>query len=148
MSNAPIKTLFLKGNLKDGIKIKLYPFSEFQQGRWNFSISQLIFNLKNEVNINGKVQSVKEICGLLCNFIKGTQYSVKNEIETIYQNLYMFILQGLKSEKKLINFEKKWSLINNLSEELKIYVTNLADSAIFEEIESDFYVLVLLQRIE
>jgi hypothetical protein len=148
MSSAPIKSFVLKGNINDGIKIKLYPFSEFQQGRWNISISQLIFHLTNEVKIEEKVISVKEICGLSCNFIKATQYSKNNEIETIFQNLNIFILQGLKNEKKIVNFEKKWSLINNLSEELKLNVTNLAETDIFKMIKADFYVMVLLQRIE
>jgi predicted transposase YbfD/YdcC len=147
MSDAPIKTLYLKGTLTEGIKIKLYPFSEFQQGRWNICISQMIFHLTNEVRIKEKIIPIKDICAVSCNFIKVTQYSEANELQTVFQNLNIFLLQGTKNDKKLINFEKKWSLINNSSEELKLYVTNLANSDTFQHVEANFYFIVLLQRI-
>jgi len=94
MSDAPINTLTLKGKLNNPISIKLFPFNDFQQGRWNVSISQLIFHIKNEVREKDKVIQIKEICGLSCNFVKTKQYSKTNELETIFQNLHLFILQG------------------------------------------------------
>ena len=148
MSDAPINTLTLKGKLVGGVKIKLYPFCDFQQGRWNICISQLIYHITNEVRINDRVQQIKEICGIKCNFVNSKEYSSNNEVETVFQNLNIFILQGVKNDKKVVNFEKKWTLINNLSEELKIYVTNLANTQIFNLVEADFYFVVLLQRIK
>jgi hypothetical protein len=142
MSEAPITTLTLKGKLKDPISIKLFPFNEFQQGRWNICVSQLIFHVTNDV------RQMKEICGLSCNFVKTKQYSTNNELETIFQNLHLFILQGTKNEKKIVNFEKKWSLINNISEELKIHISNLANSETFDSVEADFYIVILLKRIK
>jgi hypothetical protein len=65
MSNAPIKTLLLKGNLKDNfIAIKLHPLSEFTQGRWNCCVSQMIYYLKQDLLTD-------RICGLSSNLIKG-----------------------------------------------------------------------------
>jgi hypothetical protein len=149
MSDQPINTFTLRGKLNGLCSIKLYPYNEFQQGRWNICVSQLIYHIKNDVKINDKiVLNYKEICGCSCNFVKTKQYSVKtNELETVFQNLNLFLIQGPKNEKRIINFERKWSLINNLSEELKLFVTNLSDSEIFDKIESDIYVIILLQRV-
>ena len=89
-----------------------------------------------------------EICGLSTNFIKSTKFTSNNQIETIYQILNVFLIQGKLNQKKVINFEKTWSLINNFSEELKIYVNSLPRDQIVNEIDCDIYILILLQRIQ
>ena len=142
MSNGPIKTFYLKGNLRNNvISTTLYPISEYSQGRWNFCVSQMIYHIKQD-NIQD------EICGLSTNFIKSTKFTSNNQIETIYQILNVFLIQGKLNQKKVINFEKTWSLINNFSEELKIYVNSLPRDQIVNEIDCDIYILILLQRIQ
>jgi hypothetical protein len=150
MSDSSIKTLTLKGNLKDNyISVRLYPINDFSQGRWNMCVTQLIYHLKNDVEIKNVTQSVKEICGVSSNFVKGTKFNSSNELETIYQNLNLFLLQGLKNDKRQVNFDKTWSLINNFSEEIKLYISDLTEkSQTFSLIDSDFYIIVLLQRIK
>jgi hypothetical protein len=112
-------------------------------------VTQLIYHLKNDVQFKNVAQSVKEICSVSSNFVKGTKFNSSNELETIYQNLNLFILQGLKNDKRQVNFDKTWSLINNFSEEIKLYISDLTEkSQTFSLIDSDFYIIVLLQRIK
>jgi RNA recognition motif-containing protein len=148
MSDSAIKTLLLKGNLQSPCSIKLYPLSEYQQGRWNICIAQLIYDIKNNVEIEGRVIPAKEICSLTTNFVKSIQYSSTNQLTTVFQSLKVFILQGSKNDKRIVNFEKTWSLINNFNEELKVFVNNISDSLIFDELQCDFYIVVHLQRIK
>ena len=150
MSDSSIKTLTLKGNLKNNsISASLYPISDFSQGRWNICISQLIYHLRNEVKIDDVTQSVKEICGVSTNLVKTTKVNSSNQLETVYQNLNLFLVQGQKNEKRQVNFDKTWSLVNNFSEEIKLYISELTEnSQTFSLIECDFYIIVLLQRIK
>jgi hypothetical protein len=139
MSN-PIKIVLLTGNVKsDSLFVKLHPISEYMHGRWNLCISQMIYHLK-------EITQVDQICGISTNFVKGTKYTESNEIETIFQPLNIFILQGKNNQKKTIQFEKTWSLINNFSEDLKIYINSLVDNKKVN-IDCEIYILVLLQRI-
>jgi len=142
MSNAPIKTLLLKGNLKNNfISAKLYPVTEFTQGRWNFCVSQMIYYLKEDL--------VKDkICGISTNLIKGQVFNTSNEIETVFQTLNIFLIQGKKNQKKLINFDKTWSLINNFSEDLNIYVSSIGNDDDISQINCEVFILINLQRIQ
>jgi hypothetical protein len=137
-NSAPIKTLLLSGNLKNNISLKLYPVSDFNQGRWNMCVTQLIYHIKQD--------AVDEICGISTNLIKGTKFTAENEIQTIFQPLNLFLIQGKKNQKKTINFEKIWSLVNNFSEELKIFIRSLPTDNILN-IDCEIYILILMQRI-
>jgi hypothetical protein len=89
-NNAPIRTLLLSGNLKNNdISLKLYPISDFNKGRWNMCVAQIIYHIKDDI--------VDEICGISSNLIKSTTFTAQNEIQTVYQTSNMFLVTGIKN---------------------------------------------------
>jgi hypothetical protein len=150
MSLGDIKTFILKGNkTKQFLSCKFHPLSDFSVGRWNICISQLIYHIKSDIVIDEDIQTIKEVCGVSLNLVKGSQFNAANEVQTVFQNLNIFILQGKKNDKKQVNFDKTWSLINNFSDEIRLYINNLSDdSTIFDLLDCNFYISVLLQRIK
>jgi hypothetical protein len=82
------------------------------------------------------------------SIIKGQVFNASNEIETIFQTLNIFLIKGKKNEKKLINFDKTWSLINNFSEDFNIYVTDLVNNEKLNNIDCEVFFLTHLQRIQ
>jgi hypothetical protein len=144
-----VKTIIVKGTITNPfLSAKLVPANDISKGRWNICVSRLIYHLKNDVFIDDKKVLAQEVCSLSTNLVKGSKFTSQNEVATVFQELNMFILQGKKNDKKMINFDSKWSLINNISDELRLYINNLSDdSSIFEQLHCDFYVEILLQRI-
>jgi hypothetical protein len=80
------------------------------------------------------------------SIIKGQVFNASNEIETIFQTLNIFLIKGKKNEKKLINFDKTWSLINNFSEDFNIYVTDLVNNEKLNNIDCEVFFLTHLQN--
>jgi hypothetical protein len=89
-----------------------------------------------------------KICGISTNLIKGQVFNTSNEIETVFQTLNIFLIQGKKNQKKLINFDKTWSLINNFSEDLNIYVSSINNDDDISQINCEVFILINLQRIQ
>ena len=135
----PIKSVILKGTLKQGLVYRLYPNTEFSDGIWNLTISSLSYSL----NVN----NVNDIFSISCNFIKDHKISHLNEVQNYQQPLGVFHLKSIENDstKKVIYFDKQWCQINALSNELNFILKNETNENF--NYDCDLIIQVLFQRI-
>jgi hypothetical protein len=124
MSNAPINTIFLQGNLlKSKLSIQ-YPISKFQKGIWQLAIDSLSYELISENDFGFD----EYLCGLKCNWITGINYNVNNELITESPFIFQFQIKG----KTCIYNSKSWFEINSLTEFLICEVYNLSSNKLLK----------------
>jgi hypothetical protein len=138
-SEAPIKTCFLKGQLKNNDQEYLY-FNlceknvDISHGVWHLCITNCCFDMKETNGV---------FCGVSCNLIKELKFSDSNEIQSYFPSIACFFLKG----QKIVYLEKTWFTINNQSNQLRLFFTNLDTN---KKIQSDcfIYISLLLQRVK
>ena len=137
----PIKSVLIKGSIKDFIVYKLCPITEFSEGTWQLSIFSLAYTVLPIVN------ELNDFYSVTCNLVKGQKYSNSNEVENYELPLSTFILknQPTKLTRNIVYFEKEWFHINALSNELKISLNN--ESNVNFLYDSEIYLQVLFQRL-
>ena len=89
---APIKSVIVSGNLKNGLKHSLCPRSEFSEGAWNISVSAIA--------VDFKIESYNELCEISCNLVKSQKFNASFEVECYDQTLNIFALKCSETEKK------------------------------------------------
>ena len=94
-TRGPIKSVIISANLQKGLKYRLCPSTEFSEGVWNITISNIgyICNIPN----------YQEICEISCNVVKAQKYNETFEVQTYDQPFGIFVLE---SKKKTVNFGK------------------------------------------
>ena len=91
-SEAPIKTCFLKGQLKNNDQEYLY-FNlceknvDISHGVWHLCITNCCFDMKETNGV---------FCGVSCNLIKELKFSDSNEIQSYFPSIACFFLKGQK----------------------------------------------------
>jgi hypothetical protein len=98
-SNFPIKSVLLKGRLRDSanpVTYRLCPGTEFSEGKWNLSLISLSYNIIE----NPQEQINKEVFSISCNQVKGHKYSNSYEVESYNQPLSTFVLDHKIKELK------------------------------------------------
>jgi hypothetical protein len=140
MSDIPLRTFSLKANIPNSSILKTqFVQSETKSGLWQICIKDIAIIFKADINIISAIQ---------CNLVKDLKF--KNEtggLESYNPTIGVFPLKGKLNEKKLIQFEKCWFLINAPNSELKLYVTDLESEASLDS-NCDLYITVLMQRIK
>ena len=139
MSDAPIKTCFLKGQLKTlNQEFLSYNLCEknvdISHGLWNICILNSCFDMKDTNGV---------FCGVSCNLVKELMYSDTNEIKSFFPTIATFLLKG----QKIVYLDKTWFTINNQSNQLRLYLTNIQNNKTISN-DCTIYLTVLLQRIK
>ena len=136
----PIKSVLIKGSIKDHLVYKLCPITEFSEGVWQLSISSIAYTVQPIVN------ELNDFFSISCNLVKGQKYSSTNEVENYELSLSTFILRNkpTKITRNIIYFEKEWFQINALSNELKITLRN--ENNVNFVYDSEVYIQVCFHR--
>jgi hypothetical protein len=112
----PIKSVLVKGKIKEKIVYQLCPSTEFSNGVWNLSLVSISYSTNTTDN-------VKDIFTISCNVVKNQKFSETNEIENYDQPLNSFLLDS-SLKKNTIYFGTQWFHINAISNELKFSIKN------------------------
>jgi hypothetical protein len=137
------KTLYCKGNLKSGyISVAYSPTLELSRGVHEIRVQTVLFDLTNAPESFGKP------VGIALNFVKAYEFSqTKKKFEYIFSPLNICALEPSTAHKFEKTFEPTWTVVNNLSDELRIFVRNLETN---EPLICDcnVYVTILFRRIQ
>jgi hypothetical protein len=132
-----IKSVLIKGKIKDKLVYDLCPSTEFSEGIWNLCLVSLSYS----TNIN---ENIKDIFSISCNVAKSQKFTATKEIETYNQPLNSFLLDS-SLKKNTIYFNTQWFHINALSNQVKFCIKNETTEEIL--FESTIYLHVIFQRI-
>lgn len=114
MSENPIHCLLLKGyecSLSNCILTYKLPRKDFFQGIWQIAIGNVSYTLKDVLS---------EFVVIKSNFVTDIGYNKNNEIEPFQSQLAFCLFKGNGNEKKILNIDKNWFLINAISDTLII----------------------------
>ena len=136
-----LKSVILKGKIKDKIVYKLVPSTEFSEGVWNLSIVSVSYCIVTPLNR----QHVKDIFSISCNIVKGQKLSASNEIENYNMPLNTFLIDT-NLEKNLTYFAAHWFQINAVSNEVKFSIKNESNEELLFDAHVNLH--VMFQKIE
>jgi hypothetical protein len=138
MSDAPLKTTFLSGNLQrqsDFLNHICDQSTNLSLGLWNICISSIFINTKDQNGV---------FCSISCNLVKDKRINVKTKnLETYNPSISAVFLKG----RKIVYLDKTWFTINNQCTDLKLFFTNI-ETQEHIEMDCELYITVLLQRIK
>jgi hypothetical protein len=145
MSDAPITSFVLKGNLKNNESLQ-YDFvnNECRLGLWKLCILNVGYECLFEKRV---LASVNEFVQINTNLVRGHQ-SKDGVLENYNVPMAHFLLKGSKGEKKMINFDKTWFYINSPGDQLNLYFLNPLTNEKTININIDIFVTVLIQQIK
>ena len=137
MSDIPIKSFVLQGNLTLPYLSYQFANNETQNGLWQITIKDISYSSIAEVNY---------IVRLSTNLVKDLRFR-NNKRETYHPCIATFLLKAKPSEKKKFQFERNWFQINCSDSELRLHFINAETE---KAISSDclIFVTVLLQQIK
>jgi hypothetical protein len=132
MSDAPIKTYVLNGNLNRSSTLSIQicdQSSNIFVGLWNICIASVCIDCKDQ---NGVFSSVS------CNLIKDKQFNsfLNPPIATLF-------LKG----RKIVYLDKTWFTINNQCPDVKLFFSNVQNNDTLN-IDCELHVNILLQRVK
>lgn len=142
MCENPIHSFLLSKQLTKISECKLLlklPRKDFFQGVWQIAISNISYTLHESINKFALIKS---------NFVIDTKFNANNEIEPFEPQLAFCLLKGNINDKKTINFEKTWFVINAISDTLQIKMELINQNDIIMAKKLDIFVTVLLQRLK
>jgi hypothetical protein len=138
MSDAPIKTTFVNGNLLRGQTLSTQICEQSVNiaiGLWNICVSSICLNTKDQNGV---------FCSISCNLVKDKKINViTKNLETYNPAISTVFLKG----KKIVYLDKTWFTINNQCTDLKLFFTNIETNGQIA-IDCDIFVTVLFQRIK
>lgn len=138
MALTPIISLVLKGNLKNKKLTLKYPICQFQKGVWQIAIDSLSYEFQNAT-----IENFPQIfCCLKCNWIRGINYNLNNEL--ISESPFLFQFLTSKPKDCIIN-NKTWFEINSLTEFLTFEFYNLSSNDLVLD-DCSVNLLILIQR--
>jgi hypothetical protein len=134
----PIKSVIIKGSIKEKLVYNLCPSTEFSEGVWNLSLVSASFSapVLNE--------NVKAIFSISCNVVKSQKISSSNEVENYNQPLNT-VLIDTSVNKNITHFNTHWFYINAISNVVKFYFKNETPQG--EQFNAEVYLHVLFQRV-
>jgi hypothetical protein len=137
MSDAPIKTYLLRGNLNRG-RFFVTPIctesTNISIGLWNLCISSICLDTKDSNGV---------FCSILCNLVIDKQLNLESKVETSNPPIATIFLKG----RKIVYIDKTWFTINNQCSDIKLFFVNLQTQQP-PLIDCELYVTVLLQRVK
>jgi hypothetical protein len=148
MSDAPVKTYVLRGNLNKltNEKYLTYNFvnSECRLGLWKICVLNVGFECLVDKKTN---PTINEFVQISSNFV--TDHKVENSIVVNYSPaLADFLMKANKAEKKLIVFDKTWFYVNCPGEQLRLSFSNSLNGSVLDSFNVNIFITVLLQQIK
>jgi hypothetical protein len=138
MSNAPIKSSVLNGNLNTGGSLSSQicdQSSNISIGVWNICLSTICLDCKDP---NGL------FCEVSCNLVKDKRFNPETkQIETYNPSIATVFLKG----RKIVYVEKTWFTVNNQCNDLKLFFTNIETNKQIV-IDCRIFVTLLFQRMK
>jgi hypothetical protein len=132
--NHPIKSVIIKGKIKEKLVYKLCPSTEFSKGVWNLCVVSVSYSA------NG---NLKDIFTISCNVVKSQKFSASNEIDIYDQELTSFVLDS-SLKKHTIYLATHWFHINAISNEIKFCIKNeTTEEVVFD---ASIFIHVIFQR--
>ena len=138
MSDVPIKSVVLNGNLKDNNYLSYnLANSETRHGLWQVAVKDITIAIYSEINVIGQIST---------NLIRDLRIR-HNKTETFNPIISTVLLKGKNGDKKLQQFELVWFQITSSDTEIKIYITNAETNTIINA-DCAFFITLLLQQIK
>jgi hypothetical protein len=148
MSDAPIKSYVLRGNLNDlkNGNCLVYDFvnSECRLGLWKICVLNVGYEILEETRVAGAVNQLVQIS---TNFVRDHRFN-NSTIENYSPSLVDFLLKGTKSEKKLFTFDKTWFYVNCAGDQIKLYFLNSLNGNSLPLMNINIFITILLQKIK
>ena len=94
-----IKSVVLKGEIKNFINYQLCPSTEFSEGVWNLCINSIAYSCTTE--------NVNELCSISANMVKSQKINDEFMVQTYEQPLALFLL-NTKPSKNIRYFGKSF----------------------------------------
>lgn len=135
--SAPIKTLFLKGTLKNGLASFLVNVEPFQKGVWQVSLDSISFDIPELSNLN-----INYLCSLSCNWITSETFNSLNQLITESPCIFQF---NIIRAKDCIFNTKTWFEINALTQFIIFEILDLDSNSPFLH-EGKINILLQIQR--
>ncbi len=138
MSDAPIKTYVLTGNLNRRGTLSTELCQEntnISIGLWNMCISSICIDCKDQ---NGL------FCTISCNLVKDKQL---NPVTKVLQNSNSSIAAVFLKGRKIVYLDKTWFTINHQSSELKLFFSNFQNNELLFA-DCELFVTLLFQRVK
>jgi hypothetical protein len=148
MSDAPIKTYVLRGNLNNltSNQYLTYNFinSECRLGLWKICVLNVGFECLVDKKTN---PAINEFVQISSNFV--TDHRLDHSIVENYSPaLADFLMKANKLEKKLIVFDKTWFYVNCPGEQLKLSFSNSLNGDNLASLNINIFVTILLQQVK
>jgi hypothetical protein len=138
MSDAPIKTSILNGNLNRNSTLsnQICEYSSnISNGLWNICFPTFCFDAKDQTGIFASVT---------CNLVKDKRFNPETkQLETYNPVLASLFLKG----RKIVYIEKTWFTINNQCSDVVLYFTNIQTNRKVT-IDCEMFVTILFQRVK
>ena len=146
MSDAPLRTIVLRGNLlkltKDEFLSYRFANNECRTGLWKICV----LNVGYHIVIPDRAPPVSEFVQISSNFVKDHRFGSEG-VERYSTALCDFLMKGPKNERKLISFEKTWFYVNSAGDELNLYFLNSLNGLPLTKFNVNIFITVLLQQI-
>ncbi len=138
MSDLPIKSIVLKGNLRDTDCTLNYVLStDDKNGLFQVCVKDILYQNKSNGNISIFAQ-------MKCNLVKDLrqfQHSTQSYLPSIANILF----KASPTEKKIVNYEKTWFYVNAPNDVIKISFVDPA-TELSLNINCEVFVTVLLRQ--
>ncbi len=139
MSDAPIKTSFLSGNLNQGGTFSSQicdQSTNISIGLWNICVSSVSLDCKDVPN--------GVFCSISCNLVKDKQLNSQSKVLEAYNpSIATLFLKG----RKIVYLDKTWFTINNQCTDIKLFFFNIENNEKLT-INCELFVTLLFQRIK
>jgi hypothetical protein len=136
MSDLPIKSIVLKGNLRD-TSLNYVLSTDDKNELFQVCVKEVLYQNKSTGNISLFAQ-------MKCNLVKDLrqfQHSTQIYLPTIASTLF----KASTTEKKIVYYEKTWFYVNAPNDVIKISFTDPATEAALN-INCEVFVTVLLRQ--
>ena len=148
MSDAPIKTYVLRGNLTKltNGNCLVYNFAnhECRLGLWKICV----LNVGYEILVDRKVTpTVNELVQISSNFVRDHRFN-NSIVENYSPSLADIPLKGNKQEKKIIVIDKTWFYVNCPGDQLKLFFSNSLNGNAIPSMNINLFVTILLQQVQ
>jgi hypothetical protein len=147
MSDAPIRTYVLRGNLsalKDNSLDYSFANNECRLGLWKICVLNVGYEILVEKRV---IANVNELVQISSNFVRDHKYN-NSVIENYSPSLADFSLKGSKFDKKIIAFDKTWFYVNCAGEKLRLFFSNSLDGESLASMNINIFVTILLQQMK
>jgi hypothetical protein len=143
MSDAPIKTFVLRGNLqrltKDEYLFYRFANNECRSGLWKMCI----LNVGHRIEVPSPISQFVQISS---NFVKDHRLT-DGVLESYSIALCDFLIKGRKNDASIETFDKTWFYVNCAGDELRLYFSNSLTGVRLGPMNINIFVTILIQQV-